>query len=274
MKDISPAPAPLTPEAIAEALVIVQDVFRQVRPLILKRAGKVGHTDKLDGSPVTDTDVEVENIVLAELAQHFPDVPVFGEETGYADDLPAICWLVDPIDGTGSFIQNIPAFTTMAVLIQGGEALASVIYNPSTNSVYTAQKGRGAYKNGVRLDLQQAPLAPTALCKGRFIDALNALLEPKGVTCQVGESGAGHGFSLVAEGLAAARFNLLGGGYIHDYAPGALLVREAGGAIIPIKEDIYTYTTRSFIACHPALELLLRQHIPAIRSLEINAAAK
>jgi len=182
--------------------------------------------------------------------------------------------LVDPIDGTKSFIENIPTFTCMAVLIQGGEAVASVIYNPSTDAMYTAQKGRGAYKNGVRLDLRSVTLPHMALCKGRFINTLNRILAPKGVRCEYGPSGGGHGLTLVADGKVAARFNMLGGGYIHDYAPGALLVREAGGAILPVKDDIYTYECRSFVACHPDLEPLLLHRLLELRALEVDLADK
>jgi myo-inositol-1(or 4)-monophosphatase len=258
----------LSPEDAEASLQVVQDVFRQVRPMILERAGKIAHTDKADGSPVTDTDIEVENILQAELARRFPGLPVYGEESGYGDDLPAVCWLVDPIDGTKSFIENTATFTSMAVLIQDKEAVAAVIYNPSTDEMYVAKKGKGAYKNDQRLDLATMLLSNLAWCKDDFIPALNAILQPQSVVCEPAPAGGGYGFIRVADGQAAARFNLRSRGYIHDYAPGALLVREAGGAIIPIKEAIYTYATRSFVACHPALESAVRLHLETIRSLE------
>jgi len=264
----------LLPEEIERALTVLQQAFRQVRPLILERAGKVTFTDKQDGSPVTDTDVEVEKVILAAMAHDFPDVPIYGEEGGYNDDMTGAFWLVDPIDGTQSFIDNIPAFTSMAVLIQGGEAVASVIYNPSTDEMYTAQKNGGAYKNGVRLDLSVVPLPGVAFCKARFSEALNSMLQPSGVVCDIGVKGGGYGFTMVADGKAAARFNMLGGGYIHDYAPGALLVREAGGVLLPIQEDVYTYKTKSFAACHPDLEPVLRPHLLELRALETKMADK
>lgn len=265
----------LSPEDIDASLAIVQEVFRRFQTRILAEAGKVAYSTKVaDGTPVTDTDVEIEKTLQAALLQRFPGVPVFGEETGQAEVLPAVFWLVDPIDGTQSFIDNVPTFTSMAVLIQDGEAVASVIYNPSTDAMYVAQKGKGAYKNGVRLDLHAAPLPHVAFCKMRFIPALNDMLRSKAVACEARASGAGYGFSMVAEGVAAARFDLPGGGHPHDYAPGALLVREAGGVIIPVKEDVYTYETRSLVACHPGLEALLRDHLQELRRLEIDLADK
>lgn len=267
-------PTPALANTITEALTVVQAAFRQVRPYILERAGKSDYTDKADGSPLTQADIEVEKTLMAAMAQRFPDVPVYGEETGYSSRLPDTCWLIDPIDGTKSFVHNIPAFVNMAVLIQHGEAIASAIYNVSLDDMYIAQKGKGAYKNGVRLNLNTTPLAHKAICKGQFNEVLNKILAPKNITCEVGPAGGGYGFSKVADGEFAARFNMLGGGYTHDYAPGALLVREAGGAIIPIKDDTYTYETRSFVACHPELEPLIRPHIAELRALEAGLSGQ
>lgn len=264
----------LLPEKITEALAVVQTAFRQVRPYILERAGKSEYTDKADGSPLTEADIEVEKTLMAAMTARFPSIPVYGEETGYDKDLPETCWLIDPIDGTKSFVKNIPAFVNMAVLIHHGEAVASAIYNVTLDDMYTAQKGKGAFKNGVRLDLATTPLGHTAICKSRFNEVLNRILAPKHVTCETGPAGGGYGFSKVADGEFAARFNMLGGGYTHDYAPGALLVREAGGAVIPIKEDLYTYETRSFVVCHPELEPIIRSHVAELRALETGLADK
>jgi len=258
----------LTAVEINDALDIVREVFAHFRPLIMERAGKSAYTDKQDGSPVTDTDMEIELALQAALTRRFPDVPVFGEETGYGTDWPAAFWLVDPIDGTKSFIAAIPAFTCMAVFIQDGEALASVIYNPSSDDWYVAQKGKGAHKNGKRLDLHATPLPAVALSKEAYFAPLNAMLEPKKIVCEETPSGGGYGFTLVADGLAAARFNLRSRGSTHDYAPGALLVQEAGGVLLPVQDEVYTFETRSFVAAHPALEPILHAHLHQLRDLE------
>jgi myo-inositol-1(or 4)-monophosphatase len=258
----------LTPAEIDAALAVVQDVFKKFRPVILERAGKSTFTNKADGSEVTETDVEVETALQAEMARQFPGMRIYGEETGYGNHLHGAFWLVDPIDGTKSFISNVPTFTSMATLIQDDEAVASVIYNPSTDDMYVAQKDKGAYKNGQRLDLKTVSLAVKADCKQEFIEALDELLAPKAITCEVKPAGCGYGHAIVAEGLRAARFNMHSRGYTHDYAPGGLLVREAGGVLIPIKDNEYTYETRSFVVCHPELEQLLRANLQKLRELD------
>jgi fructose-1,6-bisphosphatase/inositol monophosphatase family enzyme len=252
---------------IGSSLQAMEEALRQNGPIILKRAGSVASTDKDDGSPVTDTDVEVEENIKASVAQR-SNIPVYGEEGGYEHDLPETFWLVDPIDGTKSFVEGTPTFTSMAALIHQGETVASLIYNPSTDVMYKAQKGGGAFRNGEKLELAKLRMPGRAFCKEHFIEPLNGMLEPAGIVCEDAPSGGGYGFTMVAQGEAAARFNLHSGGHTHDYAPGALLVSEAGGVLIPVLDDEYTYETRSFVACHPGLERLVRELVPRLRELE------
>lgn len=266
----------LTSDEVGRQIDALQQIFRRLGPRIVAGAGKTAHTTKSDNSPVTELDVEVEGIIIREFERQFPDTPMYGEESGYREGQTGTFWLVDPIDGTKSFLTNVPGYTIMAVLIQDEEAAACVIYNPRDDNMYVARKNRGAFKNGQRLDLTNAPLPKVAYGRERLAGAITGLLQPLGVTCEPGPTGSGYCFSLVADGRIAARFNFPhrpGGGYVHDYAPGALLVREAGGKVISLEEDgVYTYRTRSFAACHPALETVVRRHAKRLRQLEIETA--
>lgn len=268
----------LTSETVEESSTLVQSIFRNYRSRILECAGNIAFADKHDGSPVTEMDIEIEEALQAAMQQVFPDIPVVGEETGYDDsDFSSPCWLVDPIDGTRAFIKNTPTFTSMAALILNNETIAAVIYNPSTDDMYVAKKGDGAYKNGRRIDLATMPLSRTAMSKKEFIPALDSLLQSAGVTCEPAPSGGGYGFITVLDGRNAARFNLRSSGATHDYAPGGLLIQEAGGVIVPLLNDDgsdateYTFRSRSFVSCHPALEPPIQNCIEAIRELERRA---
>jgi len=258
----------ITPEKIQVMIDAMVDSFRASRKQIVEQAGMVAFVHKDDGSPVTTIDTEVEKSVTLAMTSRFPDIPVFGEESGYSEFLPDACWLVDPIDGTKSYIKNIPTYTSMAVLIISNVARASVIYNPTTDEMFTALAGNGAYKNGVRLDLKNSALPKEVFCKIQDRVTLQELLTEFGIQAHVAASGAGYGMSQVADSKAAARFHLHSGRHIHDHAPGALLIREAGGDVIPIFEDDYTVQTRSFVACHPGLSDLVRNNIDLLRNLE------
>lgn len=274
------APQSFTPEMIQNSLDLVQSTFRGYRSRILERAGNVEFTDKHDGSPVTETDVEIEEALQAAMQREFPDIPVIGEETGYENDnFPSLCWLIDPIDGTKAFIASTPTFTSMAALIHNNETIAAVIYNPSTDDMFVAQKGKGAYKNDQRIDLSTLPLPKTAVCKSEFIPVLNQLLKSVGIKCKPTPSGGGYGFTTILDGAMAARFNLKSSGTTHDYAPGGLLIQEAGGIIVPLLEDDgsdateYTFKSKCFVSCHPELAPFIREHIEKIRDLERQSRA-
>jgi myo-inositol-1(or 4)-monophosphatase len=257
-----------TAEQISEMSRLIQQEFIKLRNYILSKAGQKEHTSKKDGSPQTPIDLLVEDTVLSAFRAEFPNIPIFGEESGYSSEMPNVFWLIDPIDGTASYMENVPAFTCMAVLIVNEQPVASVIYNPTTEDMFTAQKGHGAYKNDQRLKLSNTALPKKALCKGRYISTLEVLLLSAGVTCEIGSIGAGHGFSQVADGTVAARFQLNSKGYPHDYATGALLLSEAGGKIILLKDVEYSYTSSSFVACHPKLESVILDNLEVIRALE------
>lgn len=272
---MSPNSNRLNSAEIDRQVLAVQDIFRQVRERIVAAAGKTTHTTKSDDSPVTKVDQEVERIITDRMTAQFPGLAVYGEESGYEEGLSGTHWLVDPIDGTKSFIVDTPGYTIMAVLIQDEQAVASVVYDPRTDNMYSAQKGQGAFKNGQRLDLTKAPMPKTAFGRERLLGAINEILKPADVRCESGPTGAGYAFGMVADGQLAARFNFPhqpGGGHIHDYAPGALLVLEAGGAVISIEDDHYTYKTRSFVACHPQLEALVRSRANWLHEQELQTA--
>jgi myo-inositol-1(or 4)-monophosphatase len=264
----------VTAQYLQDSFIELQTAFRANRKAILDGVGEAAAGFKDDQSPVTETDIAVEAAIVRHLKERLPDIPVFGEEGGYdSQNLPPTCWLVDPIDGTRSYISNIAAFTSMAALLHDGNVIASIIYDPTSDSMYTAQMGKGAFRNSERINLQNTPLPRQVYCKDKILDSLSKVLAPHNITAVEAPSGAGYGFIQIVEGVSAARFHLHAGKHIHDHAPGALLVKEAGGDIIPTLESRYTFRTNSFVACHPELSDLIRKNLTVIRSIEDPAQA-
>lgn len=98
---------------------------------------------KNDGSPVTDADRLAEDYIIRELRDTIASIPVIGEESCAAGDLPDIAgeeyfWLVDPLDGTREFIQGSPDFTVNIALIKQGAPILGVIYAPAHGDMYSA----------------------------------------------------------------------------------------------------------------------------------------
>lgn len=253
---------------VVGALSIVESTFRNYRKQLLEVAGNIDFTEKDDRSLVTALDLEIEKSVQHEIKAQYSTMAVYGEETGYGAGTDTAFWLIDPIDGTKSFIDGLSAFSNMAAFIENGETRAAIIYNPTRDDVYTAIRGGGACKNGVAIDIATINPMNVVLCKNEFIDEIETILAPAQIHAESPPSGGGDGFTKILDGLVAARFQMHASGYAHDYAPGALLVSEAGGVIIPIKDDHYTYESQSFAACHPKLAELITQNVDRLKVLD------
>ncbi|WP_260027181.1 inositol monophosphatase family protein [Ruegeria conchae] len=110
--------------------------------------GRLGVEFKTDESPVTQADKGVETIVRAYLAEHFPEDGIFGEEQGAEGLNRDHVWIIDPIDGTRSFLSGHPLFGFLLGLLVKGEPLLGVIGMPALNECLLGIKGQGAMLNG------------------------------------------------------------------------------------------------------------------------------
>lgn len=102
---------------------------------------------KGDSSPVTLADRRAEEIVREELGRRFPGEAILGEEqglTGEGDDR----WVVDPIDGTKSFVCGVPMYATLLSYEEAGEPVLGVCYIPPLDMMFYAERGEGAFLNG------------------------------------------------------------------------------------------------------------------------------
>lgn len=232
----------LNERQIADTQALVVDVFKGFREELLSVFGNIEHTSKPDHSPVTVYDVKVETELKRRLAEAFPEIGFEGEETG-ASGNKELYWLVDPIDGTSSFIRGLPFSTNMAALVQDGYVIAAVIYDFVNDHLYTALKGQGAFKDGVRIHVKerqpgdQFVYSMTPSMIGPVKEALSELkmrtLLPVGA--------AGHTYTLLAEGKIDGIVNLNKGYGLHDNAPGVFICEEAGAQLLPYDENTGVY---------------------------------
>ncbi|MAT69325.1 MAG: histidinol-phosphatase [Planctomycetaceae bacterium] len=101
---------------------------------------------KGDGSPVTAADRASETLLREQIAAEFPDDGILGEEFGEQLGTSGYRWILDPIDGTKSFITGAPLYTTLVAIMRGEEPLAGVIYAPATAEIVYAARGGGAWQ--------------------------------------------------------------------------------------------------------------------------------
>lgn len=107
-------------------------------------------TRKADSSPVTEADVECERVIKETLYQAFPQHGFYGEELGQESSNLDFVWLIDPIDGTKSFVRDYPFFSTQIALAYQGEPVLGVSNAPmfGGGELATAARGAGAWLNG------------------------------------------------------------------------------------------------------------------------------
>ena len=117
---------------------------------------------KSDGSPVTAADRAAETAAREWIREHFPDDGILGEEFGLEKPDAPRRWLLDPIDGTKSFIHGVPLWGTLVAVVEGETVLAGAIYAPSTNELVAAAVGCGAWFNGARTFVANTATLSTA----------------------------------------------------------------------------------------------------------------
>ncbi len=100
---------------------------------------------KDDGSHVTDADRDAETLIRDALERAFPDDAIFGEEHGERAGSSGYRWLIDPIDGTASFVHGVPLYGTLVAVEREGVSVAGVIHMPALDETVHAAHGHGAW---------------------------------------------------------------------------------------------------------------------------------
>ena len=184
---------------------------------------------KKDGSPVTLADRNAELAARAWIERHFPEDGIVGEELGETRPDAKRKWLLDPIDGTKSFVRGVPTWGSMVAVVDHGEILAGAVNVAAQSEMVAAERGAGCFWNGKRArvsdtgDLARATVLTTEL---RAVTPEMARLAQRSAVARTW--GDCYGYVLVATGRAEAMFDP----ELHPWDSAALMpiVEEAGGA--------------------------------------------
>jgi len=239
------------------------------RALELARIGFDVQT-KSDRSPVTTADLEVNRILHAMQQKHFPEDGWLSEES--PDDPARLqharVWIVDPIDGTRAFIRKLPEFCISAALVEKGRPLTAVIFNPSTDELFSAVRGRGLRINGTPIAGSANTDSPLVMVSpGEFRNGRWAELGPR-IQTGIFHSIA-HALTLVAAGRAQAVVTAEKENE-WDLAAGVLLIEEAGGTVedahhrpLTFNQPVPQFTGLLALSgtTEPPLQPLLRNHV-------------
>lgn len=188
---------------------------------------------KTDGSPVTIADRSAEKAARAWIDDHFPNDGILGEEFGLARPDARRRWVLDPIDGTKTFVRGVPLWGTLVGLCEGEDVLAGAAYFPALGEMLAAARGSGCWWNGSRCrvsslaDLREATVLTT---DERFAGDSSHLAGWYNLAGRAAVSrtwGDCYGYLLVATGRAEVMIDGIVSPW--DAAPLMPIVEEAGG---------------------------------------------
>jgi histidinol-phosphatase len=245
-----------TPSAELQAAIDAAQAAAEVIRLLYRRNLTV--TTKADDSPVTQADVRAEQVIHEVLRARFPAHGFLGEETGRHNAGAESIWLVDPIDGTKSFVRECPFFSTQIALLRGGELVLGVSCAPVYDEFAWAERGHGAFLNGARIRVSQtAELGHSIVSTGNLKSLARSALGWRRLGDLIGGVNRIRGYGdfvhyhLLARGaldvVVESDVNIL------DIAALTVIVREAGGTFTDLNGAAVGLATTSVLASNGVL---------------------
>lgn len=254
---------------------VMEGAARKAARSLLRDFGEVENLQVSKKGPadfVSAADLKAEQVLKAELSRARPSFGFLMEESG---DIPGSDghsrWIVDPLDGTTNFLHGIPHFAISIALEQNGELIAGVVYEPTRDEMYWAERGIGAFVNYRRLrvssrqNLKDSVLGTGIPHLGRprsgaFSAELSTLMPLVAGVRRFGTA------SLDLAYVASGRFD---GFWEHglaawDMAAGIILVREAGGLVSDLDGGQNMLENGHIVAANDRLYPLLARTLKAV----------
>lgn len=188
---------------------------------------------------VTMYDHAAEAQIIKTIRHHFPSHHILAEESGLSEaENSPYTWVIDPLDGTLNFSNNIPLFVVSIGITYKKDVVAGVIYHPMLKELYVAEKGKGAYMNGTRLSVNSVNNLETAVLSTGMPSNIHEHANPYLASfTQIAKVGC----AIRDIGSAALNLAYLSSGRVSAYwidslqpwdiAAGKLIVEEAGGTV-------------------------------------------
>jgi histidinol-phosphatase len=212
---------------------------------------------KADKTPVTEADVRSEEAIRDLLMKRFPTYGFYGEETGKSDMHAESVWLVDPIDGTKSFVRECPFFSTQIALMRGGRFVLGVSMAPAYDEVAWAERSGGAFLNGKQIHVGKVATLDAAIVSTGNLKTLAASPAWARLGSLIGGTNRIRGYGdfvhyhLLARGaldvVIESDVNIL------DIAALTVIVEEGGGKFTDLKGGPIGLDTTHVLATNGAL---------------------
>ena len=227
---------------------------------------------KDDSSIVTEADEKTEEKIIAVIKRKYPGHSFLGEEGGEKDTGSEYTWVIDPLDGTRNFVNGIPIFAISIALLKNNEHVASVVYNPLTDALFTSEKGKGSYCNGHQFRVSEHNSESALITIGT-----SSKSEDKKIVAQLFSNALQYVSAVRYLGSTVLELAYLarGGteGFVNvgtkkwDYAAGSLLVLEAGGTITDFDGNSWDLSQNYFIASNGVIHPQLLELVKSIQTV-------
>jgi myo-inositol-1(or 4)-monophosphatase len=219
---------------------------------------------------VTAADRASEVLIREQLSKRFPTHDVLGEEQGLNDQGSDYRWYVDPLDGTTNFAHGYPVFAVSMALEHKGERIAGVVYDPTRDELFAAEKGKGAQLNGKSIHVSQAEKLKECLLATGFPSQKrhknpNIYFYHQITLHTHGVRRAGSA-ALDLCNVASGRFDGFWEFNLNpwDTAAGALIVEEAGGKVTRFDGSAFEINSRETLASNGLVHGVLIQEFAEI----------
>lgn len=236
-------------EIVKEAGKIVLSAHNQENTITAKEGKK---------NFVTKYDVAVQEFLFKELGKAFPDAQFIGEEGENDFSTDGLRFIIDPIDGTTNFMQDYRCSCISVALCNGNDVVAGVVYNPYTDELFSAEKGKGAYLNGDRISVSERPLSDGLALFGtspyhpeNADETFSLLRKVFDFSRDIRRSGsAAYDICMIACGRCEVFFEKSLQPW--DIAAGTLILKEAGGIALNYQgRDISFSTPNDVVFANP-----------------------
>ncbi|MBK9751652.1 MAG: inositol monophosphatase family protein [Chloroflexi bacterium] len=210
---------------------------------------------KGDNSPVTLADRESEQYLRGAINRYYPDHGIIGEEYGEQASRSEFRWIIDPIDGTKSFVSGVPLYGCLLALVERDHPIVGVAHFPALDETISASVGGGCYWNGRRAcvssvaKLEEATLLASEISR-TWENRPEAWRKLNASTYIQRTWGDAYGYALVATGRAEMMFDPKM--QIWDCAPFGVILPEAGGTFTDFKGNA-TISAGESVATNGAL---------------------
>src|SRR3954462_4240912 len=146
----------------------MESIAREAGALLMSFFGKIAIEYKGDADLVTEADRAAERLITERVVTLWPDHDLMGEEGARREQGSDYKWYVDPLDGTTNFAHGFPVFCVSMGLEHKGERIAGVLFDPTRNELFAAEKGAGARLNGERSHVSKTATLNEALVATGF----------------------------------------------------------------------------------------------------------